>query len=304
MGYTWKNIVLILNIFVKAISIGMFNKYIIRQKIEEKSKQWRIFSISSKRIFIRKTDFIGKDEILLDKIDDESVLIWYFKNSDIGNHLYLYGFFDKEEIDLIKNIVNSTDVVLDVGSNIGYHSLMISKIIGNKGKIYAFEPYDKNFAILHKNILLNNTNNIKLNNIALGDKNMKGSLKVFKDYAYNSLLNLKRLPQVGTEKVRMEQLDTFVYKRKINRIDLIKIDVEGFELNVLKGAKRTLREYKPKIVCEIFQENLNPLGIKVRDVIDYILAFGYKGFLISKEKLIPVGRRKYFNSWNFYFKPY
>lgn len=201
MGYTWKNIVLKLNIFVKAISISMFNKYIIRQKIEEKLKPWRILSIFSKRILIRKKDFIDKDEILLDKIDDESILMWYFKNSDIGNQLYLYGCFEKEEIDLIKNIVHSKDVVLDVGSNIGYHSLMISKIIGNKGKIYAFEPYDKNFAIFHKNILLNNANNIELNKIALGDKNMKVSLKVFKDYAYNSLLDLKRLPQVCTENV-------------------------------------------------------------------------------------------------------
>lgn len=283
--------------------VNKFNKYKVRQFFDRRLKEFIFLPRRVRYPLLRNTSNIEGDEIVLDEITKEKIYLWYFISSDIGYNLYFKGEFEVDEIRLIKNVVKKGDIVLDIGAYIGYHTLIMSNAIGEKGKGYTFEPYRKNFFVLEKNIKENQIGNIYAYKLAIGDKNKKIKLQVFDDYAYNSILNLKRKKYIGIENIEMVTLDSFVTSLKIKKIDLIKIDVEGFEFNTLIGAKWTLKKFKPKIICEIYQENLNPLKTKVRDVIDYVTSFGYKCYLIQGKKLVPVGSKKDdFQYQNFYFK--
>lgn len=169
--------------------------------------------------------------------------------------------------------LNKNSIVLDIGANIGNHTLYWNKISKVK-KVYAFEPVDDTYKILQKNIELNEVipNSISINHIWLGDRIGKASV--------NGVYNLQN---IGGTSIKMDDngnfnvttLDTFIEENFTeNKIDLIKIDVEGFEYQVLVGAKDTLTKYNPIIIIESFNDKfekvnslLNKYGYeKVKDL--------------------------------------
>lgn len=164
--------------------------------------------------------------------------------------------------------LNKNSIVLDLGANIGNHTLYWNKITKVK-KIYAFEPVDDTYEILERNIELNNivNNSISINHIGLGDKIGKASVAGKYDL-YN----------IGGTNIKMDDngdfnvttLDKFMEENfKEDKIDLIKIDVEGFEYQVLSGAKKTLAKYNPVIIIESFAN-------KFEQVNSLLNSYGYK----------------------------
>ncbi len=158
-------------------------------------------------------------------------------------------------------------VFIDVGANIGKFSIILGKKMGRLGKIIAVEPHPSNFAILKKNILLNKLKNVIPQNIALSDSNGKLKLYIDKEGTGGHSLGVKRGESAIT--VEADTMDNMIRKLKIKKVDLIKIDVEGAEALVLKGAKNILKTSHPKIAFEAWDK---PHLKMVKGILD---KFGY-----------------------------
>ena len=152
---------------------------------------------------------------------------------------------------ILKNRLNPGDIFLDIGANIGFYSLLASDIIGKGGSIFSFEP-DKRCIQKPSEpyISINNVENIKSFNIALSDYDGEGFLSE-KPENNSGWTHLTNSSSNESRRVDIVKLDTFVENKNIPKIDLIKIDTEGYELNVLKGGVRSITKFKPDIMLEL-----------------------------------------------------
>lgn len=161
-------------------------------------------------------------------------------------------FYEKETLQYLKNNFNSFDNILDIGSNIGNHMLFYCSQLEAK-KVYCFEPNKYNYTILSRNVELNNLQEIvTLHNMAVGEKSGRG---VEKDFTMmNTGMNRIETGSAtdSSEKnIEIVCLDDFNY----TSIDFVKIDVEGSEIAVLKGAVKTLQRTRPVVMIETFENN-------------------------------------------------
>ena len=191
--------------------------------------------------------------------DNESIYVHSFPSEVISNHInYSKNYYENEFLEAIKDKYPNHINIIDIGANIGNHSQYFLRKLNCK-KVYAFEPQDDNFNILKKNLepFLNKGEAIKM---ALSDKNTEmplynsqkenyGGFSLFK-YEYKNM-NKSFLVE---EKIEVRTLDSY----NLTDITMIKIDVENFELNVLKGGIETIKRNKPIL----FIENLAISGHK------------------------------------------
>ena len=194
--------------------------------------------------------------------------------SDYLEHAIYFGFKDKAQDELFA-LCKSGAIIIDIGTNIGYVLLNFARIAGNRGVVFGFEPNPITYNKCMKNISLNDFSNIKVFNMALGNESKEKILIV--PYSRNmggAYLTSTNSSDGGT-KVAMNMLDSFVMENQISKIDLIKIDVEGFEFNVLNGAKESIKKYKPILFIEIDDNLLQRQGITVKELIEFISTFGY-----------------------------
>ena len=150
-------------------------------------------------------------------------------------------------------------IILDIGANIGFTALSMAKRSGAKSKVFAFEPDPYNYTQLKENTALNQSLKVNIYNIGLGSK--KDQLKLAINTANNRGGN--RIKSDVTENynlVEIVKVDDFVSENNVANIDLVKIDVEGFELNVLKGAENSIIKYSPVLFIELSDNNLKEQG--------------------------------------------
>lgn len=211
-----------------------------------------------------------KDIILELHIDD-----W------IQENLFFLGSYEETELCFIEKSLNKGDVFLDIGANIGLFTLVASKLVGEKGKVIAFEPFTKNFQSLSKNVSLNRSENIQLENNAVSETNKE--IEVF----YNdqlSNLGMVSSYMIGnnqSEKINAVSVDTYLKNNPVKTISFIKIDVEGGEYPVLLGMKETLSKYNPRLLVEINEEILAHTPYRESDIIDYLTNLGYNKYYLD-----------------------
>jgi FkbM family methyltransferase len=205
--------------------------------------------------------------------------------SDYLAHYLYFGFKDSSHIKLYK-LVKKNDLVLDIGTNFGTTLLQFAKIIGKNGFVYGFEPDPQNFSICQNNIKLNNFSNIKVENLGVGSKEDK--LMLIVDSENNRGMNRISIENKGKESyiVKIICLDDWIRSNNINQINLIKIDVEGFELEVLKGAEKTLKSIKPILFIELDDNNLKLQNSSAKELIEYLVQFEYEIMHSENEKMI------------------
>ena len=174
--------------------------------------------------------------------------ILYNKNDIyIGKSIEKYGEFSYLEAKIFEQICKDGDVVIEVGANIGAHTLYLSKLVGN-GYVFAFEPQRLVFQNLCANLALNSISNVYAYQEAISDEN--GSILIPEcDFTKNNNfggINIENTKNGTT--VNKQKLDNFL--NKIDRLKLLKIDVEGMEILVIKGAKELIDKFRPIIYVE------------------------------------------------------
>jgi FkbM family methyltransferase len=145
-------------------------------------------------------------------------------------------------------------VFIDVGAHVGKYTVLVSKIVGPDGMVIALEPNPENFKALKRNIKLNNLRNVVAYNVAASNKT--GPLKFFAGDD-SACFSVENRYSRGTVTVKAQLLDEIVNELNLNRVDLVKIDVEGGEYEVLLGLEETLRIFRPKVILEVWMENID-----------------------------------------------
>ncbi len=206
----------------------------------------------------------------------------------IQQHIYFFGIWDEPGTEFLKNNLKKDDIFIDIGANIGSYSLIASNLVGENGKVYAFEPVAGVFDSLLFNIKLNHLNNIVVIKKAILDTT--GTINLFISKAEN--LGMSGIFHHDNENGKIEtvetiSLDEYISDSGIERIDMIKIDIEGAELFALKGMKRTIDKFKPVILMEISEEILHKNQLKSSEIIDFMKENSYSQKRLT-EKGIPV----------------
>lgn len=198
-----------------------------------------------------------------------------FAFDHIGHHINLRGVFELEELTSVMGWLSEKGLVrgnaLDIGSNIGNHALFFSRYYQ---RVYGFEPNRKTFQLLKYNASL--VNNVECFNIGLSSHDGKAVLAI--DPANVGASRVASAPASGDTNERQEielmKLDSLSHIIA-NPIGLIKIDVEGHELEVLKGGKETIDKYKPLI---LFEQHPGDFTGGKSEVVEYLKSVGYGKF--------------------------
>lgn len=193
-------------------------------------------------------------------------------NELIDSTMYYFGAFEPGTVCAFKSRVQPGHTVLDVGANVGCHTMLLSRLVGDSGTVIAFEPMPQAFAKLSRNLSLNPwARNVRLERLALSALSGQRINAAFKT----------SWPLFGSPKpaqrdsITTETLDTYSSKSKIERVDFIKLDVDGYERKVLRGATNTLKTFRPTLLIELSHYTLAEVGDSLRDLVSDLLARGY-----------------------------
>lgn len=223
--------------------------------------------------------------------------IYYDPTTDIGGKLFSSGEFEKEEMELCKEYISETSIVLDIGANIGLHSIYLSGL-AKDGCILAFEPSLATFSFLLINTA--NISNIVPINLAVSDEGKIADFFHTSDNAYSSLIDTKRKEVISVTKVPCMRVDDVVSGLQLNRVDFVKIDVEGLEFEVLKGMVEVMTKHQPVIFCEIYRgKNSNQ---QPDETVQLLIGKGYRAFVMCKGKLIAYEKHND-SLYNYLFLP-
>ena len=202
----------------------------------------------------------------------------------IDHAMYFDGSREPDTSHALKILCKPGHVVFDIGANVGSHSLHMAKYVGKEGKVYAFEPVPWAINRLKRNLELNSFDNLILEPIALSDVNDEVEMQFRASFKIGSKSGVGEEGKINESwwnecdqvKVNMVTLDQYVNSNKINRIDLIKLDVDGFEGKVIRGALKTLKHFRPIIIMEVAPAWTEMRGDNMREILREIELIGYK----------------------------
>ena len=207
-------------------------------------------------------------------------------NTVIGKSLFYRGSFELEEIAYFSEVLKKLDsqpVIFDIGANIGVHGISWAKM-HEKSVVYAFEPSENTMSMLRRNIERNRVLD-RFFAVRKAVSNESGEMSFYEcaDNAFSGLKDTGRVRVIGTQTVPVTTIDDFVEENKIEKINFIKIDVEGFETEVVLGGMNTLENFKPDLFIEIYAgENAN---LAPEETISLLQRLGYYAYVFSDGKM-------------------
>ena len=206
--------------------------------------------------------------------------------SHLGKILTDDELYEKDTCYMINKYIKKDSIFFDIGANEGFFSLVASKKIIT-GKIYCFEPQKNLLKIIEKNLLKNNFKNFFLLDFGIGESEYFTNLNVFQDTNTGASSILKKhFLNTKKTKIKIKSLDHFVSEERLyDQIDLVKIDIEGYEIHAIKGMKNLLKERK--INTLLIDYHMHIVNNKVRlEHEKLILSFGYKKIKTNDQNYI------------------
>lgn len=178
----------------------------------------------------------------------------------------------------IYNSLYNIKNIIDIGANFGYHTLLFSRECSEN--VYAFEPQIQNFELLKDNVQLNEVKNVILHNYACGDQNCEINMPVFNS---NNPINMGDItPNINiTDRYSISKSVILDDNNLSQKIDLIKLDVQGWEKKVLTGATNLLKTHKPILIVEFEDHQLKKTNTTGKELFDFIREQDYYIFLLD-----------------------
>ncbi len=200
--------------------------------------------------------------------------------------------YNAHEYRFLKSLLKSGDTVIDVGANIGTISICMSQAVAPAGSVMAFEPDPITYKAMVENISLNKLGNVVPINAAVGKTGgFRDFCRLKKSSDMSHFLGNENGYMSRSEviKVKCETIDDLFEKRKLKRVALLKIDVEGAELEVLQGATQVLANgLVDSLVVEMFDNNCANFGYRAVNIADFLSQYGYKPFEIINGERISI----------------
>lgn len=203
-------------------------------------------------------------------------------DSGISKDLFIFRKREHLSTDFLlgEQVLRPGDTALDIGANIGYYVLIESSLVGPKGTVYAIEPVSINYSLLQKNIELNRLANVRTFHLAAGNEPGEAEIYVGKKGNFSSFIYHAGESYTGTEKVQIVTIDEFVRTHHI-RPDLVRMDVEGFEIAIIQGMRETLA-HKPKLLIEVHPHIMT--REQLEEMFSIIHESGYTNVVEIKDK--------------------
>lgn len=262
-----------MNIFQK-ILFNSIKFYLIRINKSDKIRDFLMWPVTSRILGVDFKIVVKLNENIKIKIGLEDML----------NRFLLYyspeinPCWESQTTHFTRDLIKNKKNIVVAGAHIGYIFLELIDHLPEDSKIFSFEPVKYLFERSKENIEINNLGNkVFLNQIALSDKS--GTVTIYEQDIRSSILQLKGYKKAKKENIKAITLDDFQVKNNVV-IDFIFLDIEGYELNVLKGSYNLLKNQKPDIIFEVSPKILNEIGKKEDEIYKYLSDFGYNLYLI------------------------
>jgi FkbM family methyltransferase len=203
----------------------------------------------------------------------------HYFSADMSQCTYVDGRYEPNEMHAIAGILRDGMTFVDVGANQGVFTLLGARLVGPAGSVHAFEPSARDRGRLEANVALNGLRNVKVHPQALGAAAGKAVLEVataerpghntIGGFAYSDTAPAYELD------VDVTTLDAAMEEAPVSRLDLLKIDVEGSETSVLRGARKSLARFRPVILAEAQDASLRAQGSSADELVEVLRASGY-----------------------------
>lgn len=210
--------------------------------------------------------------------------------------IYAFGAFEKKTLKVLSKVIQKGETFIDVGANIGSVALPVAQLLGPKGQVIAIEPSDIAINRLQTNLSLNPSlcNNVELVHAFVSDKPDRTASSVYSSWKISGFNPFDRHPHHAgrlqpAEKAQTITLDEFTAARNLSP-DWLKIDVDGHECEVLRGAIRLLQEERPKLLLEICNYTLESRGEDLHQLMEILWTAGYEVRNLNL-KALPTGAR-------------
>jgi FkbM family methyltransferase len=212
-----------------------------------------------------------------------------FEKIKLWHRAYKYRLADdRGEISYLLHAIHKGDTVIDIGAHKAGYTYWMQKAVGENGKVIAFEPQQKGFAYLLQLKKMQNWENVSIENLALSDHEGEETLYIRQqsyDISFEASLEKKYAAGFTEQKINTTTIDIYCADHLLQP-RFIKIDVEGHEWQVLKGAKTILNKFHPTLLleCEVRHAGAEAMN----NSFSTLLSMDYKGFFIHGKKLLPL----------------
>jgi FkbM family methyltransferase len=206
--------------------------------------------------------------------------------------IYLGNFYERQTRSALSKLVVPSSLVLDIGANIGAHTLHLAQLVGPAGRVLAFEPTDFAFRKLRRNLDLNPSlaSRVELFHCFLADDGVSVPNAIYSSWplAVEKGLHAKHLGrEMKTDIAQARSLDSILAERADRKVQLVKLDVDGFECDVLGGAGSLLRDARPIFVMELAPYVLEERGASLDQLLSYFIPNGYVFYDERTYKRLP-----------------
>lgn len=232
---------------------------------------------------------IGYGRMFPDKIISRGGVKYSIDFTEAIDFNIFLGGWEPKTLKFLHNNLRSGDIVIEVGANVGAHTLVMSRIVGRTGRVYAFEPTDFAMLKLKRNVELN--------------KEFSENITLLQNIVTNGELSLPRIGIRSSWKLDSESssvyaeecsfsepvsIDYFIDEYGIDKLSLIKIDTDGYDLKVLQGAQSALSVFRPVVFIELCQYTLMEQGDSVQGIFNLLTNIGYTGYFEDGRKITSV----------------
>jgi FkbM family methyltransferase len=213
---------------------------------------------------------------------------------DLSDHafraIFFHGIYEPETTSVLKRLAAPGQIWWDIGANIGWFTLLLSRIVGDEGRVEAFEPNPFTASLLDRAITINGASNVRVRRLALGDRQEEATLYIPSEpgsaeggHGRPAMLRHADLRSLSEVSVQVNMIDSLVSSNAIPCPFGIKMDAEGFEGAIIAGAQRLFREASPMVVISEINHRKDCL-LKPHELVSTIVDFGYRPFHVENLK--------------------
>lgn len=208
------------------------------------------------------------------QVNGHKLLVFSPRTNLIGRALYQHGIWEPAVTNVIERKARTGMIALDVGADIGYYALQLSRLVGPSGKVIAFEPIPEARKRLEHNIALNAVKNVEVSGYALG--NEAGTVYL-EDPLKKSRINLNKTSAGERDiEVSIKRLDDLIDGMNLPSIDIVKMDIEGAEHLALLGMEQSIRKFRPILIVEVHNHFLPLFGSSSQQLLNWLKTLGYE----------------------------
>ena len=209
-------------------------------------------------------------------------LEFYLDDSPVSKDIKTWGFYEQFETGIVRQWVKRGYTAVDIGAHIGYYSLILSRLVENIGRVFAFEPSPDSFKLLQKNVVLNRGTNVFLEQRAVLDRTGKTRLYFNTDNTADN--RIARIDKAESTVIDCIKLDDY-FRRYDSKIGFVKMDIQGAEFRALRGMINILDEYENiKLLLEFWPHGLRQNGDDPADLLTFLLDRKFRVSFVIRHK--------------------